>query len=210
MSARRVGPAAPILAAVVLAACGSTSPEPSAAPAASSSTAPAAASAAPVVEAPTTSGPTSFNSKVYGYSVTVPAGWASVEARRPWDGKGSPGHDAPEADQWVSPGPSSAWAMAAPSAMSLASYTRRVIADTFTYHGNNCPKKPAAKDPVTIGGSPGTLLAWNCGILINIGVMVHSGVAYAFGFRDPAVHAASDATDRSTFIALLESVRLDG
>ena len=34
----------------------------------------------------------------------------------------------------------------------------------------------------------------------------HDGVAYLFGMRDPSVHAASDPTDRVTFVELLKSV----
>ena len=66
---------------------------------------------------------------------------------------------------------------------------------------------PDVTDQITIGGDPGTLLAFDCGILINNAIAVHDGVAYLFGFRDPAVHAATDPTDRATFVMLLESVR---
>ena len=50
------------------------------------------------------------------------------------------------------------------------------------------------------------LLGFDCGILINSAVTVHDGMAYVFGFRDPSVHAATDPTDRATFLALLKSV----
>ena len=66
---------------------------------------------------------------------------------------------------------------------------------------------PQVKDPIVIGAEPGTLLGYDCGILINSAIAVHKGMAYLFGFRDPAVHAATDPTDRAAFLQLLKSVR---
>jgi hypothetical protein len=170
------------------------------------------ATTATATEAAATSAaaPTTFISTTYGYSVTVPAGWTSVAATLPWDGQSDSSHAAPAADQWNSPGSSSAWALAAPFDEDLAAYVKERIAANFAAHGATCPEKPAAQDPVTIGAVPGTLVAWDCGILINIGYAVHDGVGYMFGLRDPAVHAATDAEDRATFITLLESVKLPG
>ena len=94
-----------------------------------------------------------------------------------------------------------------PSHAKLGSFVKKGIAFNFATHGDTCPQKPAARDPVTIGSDPGMLVAWDCGILINVGFAVHDGVGYQFVFRDPAVHAATDAEDRATFVALLESVK---
>jgi len=44
-------------------------------------------------------------------------------------------------------------------------------------------------------------------VVINIGVTVHRGMGYTFGFRDPAVQAATDPTDRAIFTDLLKSLR---
>ena len=51
------------------------------------------------------------------------------------------------------------------------------------------------------------LLEWDCGLLINQAVVVHNGVGYFFGLRDPSVHAASNARDRKMFVRLLDSVQ---
>ena len=196
-----------LAASLLVAACGSTSP-----PASSESgspspaVAPAATTVATPVTAPAT--PTSFTSTIYRYTLAVPAGWSAAAATAPWKDGSDASHDVPEADQWMSPGSASAWAMAAPFGQGLASYTKRLIADTKRYHSDTCPEQPASRDRITIGGHPGTLVAYDCGILINLGVTVHHGVGYLFGFRDPGVHAASDPADRATFLALLESVRL--
>jgi hypothetical protein len=209
--ADRILHAAWLIAPLLLAACGSTTSQESTASAPSGSTTPAAAvattTAAADVATTAAAAPTTFTSTVYGYAITVPAGWTSVSATHPWDGKSASSHEDPAADQWSSAGSSSSWALAAASRQTLRSYVKKGIAVNFATHGDTCPEKPAAQDPVTIGGDPGMLVAWNCGILINIGFAVHDGVGYQFGFRDPAVHAASDAEDRATFVALLESVR---
>jgi hypothetical protein len=170
----------------------------------------AVATTATATEAATTSAaaPTSFTSTTYGYSVTLPADWTSAAATLPWDGQSASVHDDPAADQWIGPGSASAWALAARTNKDLSTFVKERIAANFATHGSRCPEKPAAQEPVTIGGAPGVLAAWNCGILINLGFAVHNGVGYLFGFRDPAVHAATDAADRATFVALLESLKL--
>jgi hypothetical protein len=211
---RFIRPAPIIAVALVVAACGSTSaPSPaavaSASPVATASPRPVIASAS--VPAATPSGsPTAFASKLYGYSVTVPAGWSTVQAMLAWDGKGAPSHDVAEADQFVSPGPASAWLLSAPTENDLSAQVQQAIEGNRADHGDTCPPVPASQDPITIGGGPGVLLSYDCGILINVGVAVHRGKAYVFGFRDPAVHAATDPTDRATFISLLESVKFPG
>jgi hypothetical protein len=152
-------------------------------------------------------GATTFTSNIYGYSASIPAGWISVPATEQWDGTASPGNDDPVNDQWSSPGTASAWGRAAPFSGNLAVYTKDAVATNAKYHGDTCPPTPASQDSIMIGAERGTLLAWNCGILINVGVTVHKGVAYFFGFRDPGVNASTDPTDRATFTALLESVQ---
>ena len=47
--------------------------------------------------------PTSFTSTLYGYSVTLPAGWRVVEAQTKWDGNGSPTYDDQVVDQLIAP-----------------------------------------------------------------------------------------------------------
>jgi hypothetical protein len=139
--------------------------------------------------------------------VTVPAGWSSAAATARWDGVSGTKSDSPEVDIWVSGATPSAWGSAAAYAKDLASYTTKAIADTRKYHGDTCTAPPEAQEVITIGGEAGTLLSYNCGILINIGVTVHRGMGYTFGFRDPAVQAATDPTDRAIFTDLLKSLR---
>jgi len=148
-----------------------------------------------------------FASQTYGYSVTLPKGWTAFQASAQWDGKGSPGSEDVVADQFIGLTAADVWAFAAPTTKSLGAYERATITGTLKDHGEDCPPRPAAQRPIQIGGQPGTLLEWDCGLLINQAVAVHNGVGYFFGLRDPSVHAASDARDRKLFLRLLDSVQ---
>jgi hypothetical protein len=139
--------------------------------------------------------------------VSLPAGWAAVQAQKAWDGKAKLSSESPEVDEFTSPASASSWALAAPSTQKLAAFTASMIATNARDHGDTCPAKPEKTVPVTIGDGPGTLLAYNCGILINLAAAVHNGVGYQFGFRDPGVHTATDPADQATFLAILESMQ---
>ena len=147
-----------------------------------------------------------FKSTTYGYSLTPPSGWTTVQASKAWDGVSGYGHDSPETDQIVGPATASSWAVAVKTDKDLATYAQDFIAETARTHGDTCTSGPEGQDSIKVGADPGMLIAWNCGILINGAVAVHNGRAYVFGLRDPAVHAATDPADRATFLTMLESV----
>ena len=92
-----------------------------------------------------------FTSKTYGYSLTPPAGWTTIQATAKWDGTGAPFHDVPEADQFVSQGPASAWFFGAPTTKDLTARVKESIAANAKEHGNTCPPVPAFQDPIQIG-----------------------------------------------------------
>lgn len=204
----------PLLMGLVLAGCASagspsTTTAPSMtsaaqAPSAVSSGSPIPASAPPSTSAEATG--STFTSTLYGYTVAVPAGWSAQAATARWDGVSGLKSDSPQVDIWTSTGTQSSWGWAAPFAEDLKAYAAKEIADTAKYHGDTCPASPESQEQITVGGDPGMLIAWNCGILINIAVTVHDGTGYGFGFRDPAVQAATDPSDHATFLGLLESV----
>jgi hypothetical protein len=191
---------APSSAAPSVAAPASVEPTPSAA------ATPSAASVAPSAAPTASASPVAFTSKTYGYSLTLPGNWTTIQATAAWNGKGAPFHDVPEADQFVGPPPASAWFFGAPTKKDLAARVKESIAANAAEHGNTCPPVPSVQEPIEIGGQPGVFLAYDCGILINSAITVHDGVAYLFGFRDPAVHAATSPKDRALFADLLKSV----
>ncbi len=75
-------------------------------------------------------------------------------------------------------------------------------------HGDTCLAPPEVNEPIQIGGEPGVLLAWGCGILINQAVIVHDGIGFTLAVRDPGVQAAIDAVHRALIADLMNSVTL--
>jgi hypothetical protein len=140
--------------------------------------------------------------------VTLPPGWLSAQASERWsvhDGFGL-NRDSFVADQFRSASTAIAFAVAAHWKRDLAAWTRLWIAMTARYH-EECPPEPNTRNRVTIGDQPGVLLGYNCGILVNIAVTVHSGVGYSVSFVDDSVPAATDPTDHATFLTMLRSVQ---
>lgn len=189
-------PAASSLVATASPSVAVTTPVPSAAPSAS----------------PTPAGPTSFSSPLYRYSITLPAGWTSVASMVAWDGVSMPGHEDASVDLFSpSVGSVAIWAFAGPVALDLAGFTKDRIVANHRDHGDTCPPPlPEVTQPIKIDGQPGTFLAWNCGILINLAITVHGGIGYVFAMRDMSVHAATDPTDRAILMSIVESAHLPG
>lgn len=186
---------------VVAAACGQapTASTGTSLPAASVGASGAAASSAPGV----------FASTLYPYSITLPDGWGATPAKEAWNGTGAPAIDDPGMDVFLPPGSViaiGAFGAAARTTSKLADWVGYGIRISAMIHSTTCPATPDSQMPVTIGGQPGTLVAWNCGILINTAYAVVNGYGYRFGFRDPAVQAATDPTDEATFTTMLGSV----
>ena len=187
---------------VITSCSGSGSSDSSLRPA--SSSVPTASSSASQSTAP---GPATFTSATYGFRVTLPAGWTSTQASNKWNGQSGLTIDSPYVDQFRSASTPASFGVAAPWTGDLAAYTKFLVGWTAVNHGSTCPPEPATRSPITIGGQPGMLLAYNCGILINYAATVHSGVAYWFVFRDEGVDAATDPTDQATFLKMLKSVQ---
>ena len=202
-----------LVAIVVVAGCSGSSVTSSSATASAATTAvasqvPSSAVATPVppTAAPT---PTSFTSPLYAYSLTLPAGWYSGPAMLRWDGASAPGSDASEVDKLASPSQLSVFVYAAPVKSDLDRFVKQNIAWTVRDHGDTCPARtPDKTEPVKISGQDGMLLSWDCGILINSALVISHGTGYVFVMRDPAVHAATDVTDRAILDGLLASVTL--
>ena len=157
------------------------------------------------VSASPTASPVIFTSPLYGYKVTLLAGWSATPATKIWDGKGAPGSEDPSVDKFQGPGLKTLHAFAAPTSMDLAAYSDDVIARNARVHAE-CPPRPESVESTSVGSDPATFIAWNCGILINFVVGLHGHEGFQFLFRDPDLHQAKDATDRSTFESMLDTV----
>ena len=157
---------------------------------------------------PSTMGPTTFTSPLYGYTVTVPAGWAASQALLRWDGTTQPGPDA-ETDKFDLPGPLLVHAFAGRFSGDLDAFVADRIVANHRDHADTCPvAEPDDIEPTRINDQSWVILSWNCGALINQAVTVRDGIAYAFVFRDLAIEAATDPTDRAIFRSILDSVEL--
>ena len=153
-----------------------------------------------------------FASTSYRYSITLPIGWVGRPAFAPWDGYGAPNAQDVGVDVFGPAGEINGYGLvkafvaAAPTTSPLDKYVAFGIQLNFRFHGDSCPQKPDSIEPITIGGQPGTLVAWNCGALINTAFTVVKGYGYRFSFRDSSVQAAIDPADKATFTTMLRSV----
>jgi hypothetical protein len=139
--------------------------------------------------------------------MTLPAGWTGTQAAQAWDIHAGFGlnTDSFQADQFRSASTAAAYTVAAQWKQDLAAFAKFWISDTARYH-ESCPPKPTRRHSITIGGQPGALLAYNCGILVNLAVTVHHGIGYNFTFVDDSVQSVTDPTDRATFLNMLKSI----
>jgi hypothetical protein len=203
------------VALVLVTACSGPSVDPSSASASAPPTADASelsstSVAPPAAEATASPAGTasSFTSPLYDYTLTLPAGWSALAARVPWDGSSQPSYDAPVADRLGGPSTASAWAFAGTVTFDTPGFAEDRIDATARDHGSTCPAPPEVNEPMQIGGEHGVFLAWDCGILINQGVIVHEGIGFTLALRDPGVHTATDAAHRALIEALLSSMTL--
>jgi hypothetical protein len=193
----------PLLAAVALVSSCSGSSSPATTTGASA-TLPRSSAGTPHSIAPQ---PRTFTSKAYGYTVTVPAHWTSRQSFAKWDGESELDGDSAFVDLLGQPAESrGVWAAAARSRGDLATDTTFAMAWNTHFHGDTCPGPPT-RTRVTVGGRPGVLLAYDCGILVDFVVTIERGIEYWFVFVDQVMPEANDRADRATFAGILKSVR---
>jgi len=149
-----------------------------------------------------------YTSGLYGYSLTLPAGWQVVPASTRWDGiSDPPGHDEPTVDQMSGPESAVAWAFSTPPITRdlRAHASERIAADAKAHP---CPKTPATTDKITIDGQPGLLMSRDCGILVLTALTIRHGTGFLFYLQDSAIHSASYPPDEAILTAMLASVHL--
>ena len=214
VSGRAIAPLLSVIVAGLLGCNASAPPSPSSVSGAPSSTPTAAiVSAAPLppsepvvpTEPVSFATPTVFSSERYGYVVSLPAPWTlSYRASTTWDGIGSASHEGPYVDQFTAPRVV-AWAVAAPTALTLTAYATHTLEASAVEHG--CPKMPDADDPISLGGDHARLLTIHCPILVLIAVTIHNGSALTFAMQSPFGHRSTDDADRALFLTLLGGIR---
>lgn len=169
-------------------------------------TASASPTHSPALAASTPAAARTVTSRHYGYTETLPAGWASAaQATQQWDGKGAPGAEDSVVDLFTGPGSLQAWAIAAPTKESLAAYATATI--RAAHAGHPCPAAPQTNQAITIGGAPARLLGMQCpagsGFLVEIAVTIRHGTAFVFASQNPTGTAP---TDRAAFRNFLTGI----
>ena len=185
-----------LIVAAVLAGCASS---------AGAHTAGASPTHSPALAASTPAAARTFTSRHYGYTETLPAGWASAaQATQQWDGKGAPGYEDSVVDLFQGPSGVQAWALAAPTKESLAAYAKATIRAARAAHPSSPPQSNRA---ITIGGAPARLLTViapaGSGFLVEIAVTVHHGTAFVFASLNPS---GTTPTDRPAFRKVLAGI----
>jgi len=145
-----------------------------------------------------------FSSRLYGYAVALPAGWAADPGER-WDGVGAPGPvDVFRGRPYVA-----AWAFAVPRPASPAAYATAI---TRTAAQLPCPAAPPISQPAVIGGVQAGLIGMRCpaqgGVLMLTAVTTGGQSALVVTFEDPSGISSAERADRAAFSELLAGIRL--
>lgn len=200
------------LALLVLAGCSSaapTTPEPSVSAAPTTATSPspiATPSVSPAASLNPEPSATTYTSSLYGYSLTLPAGWHVVPASIRWDGISDPGAAEPTVDQMSGPSTAVAWAFSTLVTKDLEGYASERIAAEAAVHP--CPKTPATTTKITIDGQNGLLMSRDCGILLLTALVIQGGTGFLFYLSDSSIHSAAYPPDEAVLAGMLASVRL--
>lgn len=158
-----------------------------------------------VLPTPAMTGPVTFVSPLYRYSLAVPAGWGATPAVVCWDGVSAPSVG-PNVDL-ITGRHLLALGFAGPFAGTVAEFSQDRIVATVRDHSDTCyTGVPDSTQSISIGGQPGLLLSWNCGARIDDALTVHAGIGYEFTIRDAAFSPTLDPTDLATVRSMLASL----
>jgi len=190
-----------LIVGAVLAGCASS---------AGARTASASPAHSPALAAGTPATARTFTSRHYGYSETLPPGWASAaQAKQQWDGKGAPGAEDSVVDLFRGPGGVEAWVYAAPTKENLAAYAIRTVRVAGVVH--SCPRVPQTNQAITISGTPARLLDTQCparsGFLVELVVTIRHGIGFVIGSQNPS---GTTPTDRPAFRKFLAGITFPG
>jgi hypothetical protein len=194
----------------LLVACNSSLPQSTAPPAttvATSST-PLATSVGPS-SAPTTTAATTrqpFVSASYHYTVTS-TDWAGTDAKKTWDGTGSPGNADPTVDILDGPQGVEAFAFGEPTSETLKQFVTQARATDAKVHP--CSTQMPSTTTTTIGGAPAVIHSGNCpppgGPFVIGAYVVHGGRAYVF--FTVSIPPESGQFTRNWFLPLLREIK---
>ena len=148
--------------------------------------------------------PRVFTSRLYGYTVALPAGWSAQPGQR-WGGTGAPGPvDVFRGQPYVA-----AWAFAVPRPARPAAYATAI---TRTAAQLACPTAPQTSQAVTIGGVPARLIVMRCpahgGAMMQTAVTTGGQSTLVITFEDCSGISSAEQADRAAFREYLAGIRL--
>jgi hypothetical protein len=145
-----------------------------------------------------------FTSRLYGYTVVLPAGWSAQPGQR-WGGTGAPG----PVDVFRGQPNVAAWAFAVPRPASPAAYATAI---TQTAAQLPCPAALRTSQTVTIGGVPAVLIGMRCpaqgGLLMLTAVTTRGQSTLVITFEDSSGISSAEQADRAAFREFLAGIRL--
>lgn len=145
-----------------------------------------------------------FTSRLYGYTVVLPAGWSAQPGQR-WSGTGAPSPvDVFRGQPYVA-----AWAFAVPRPVSPATYPTAI---TQTAAQLPCPAAPQTSQAITISGVPAVLIGMRCpahgGALLLTAVTTRGRPTLVIMFEDSSGIWSAERADRAAFREFLAGIRL--
>jgi len=145
-----------------------------------------------------------FTSRLYGYTVALPADWSAQPGER-WGALGAPG----PVDVFRGLPHVAVWAFAVPRPASPAAYATAI---TRTAAQLPCPAAPQTSQAVTIGGVPARLIGMRCpphgGALMLTAVTTRGQSALMITFEDSSGISSTEQADRAAFREFLAGIRL--
>jgi hypothetical protein len=145
-----------------------------------------------------------FTSRLYGYTVALPAGWSAQPGQR-WGGTGAPS----PVDVFRGQPNVAAWAFAVPRPASPAAYASAI---TQTAAQLPCPAALQSSQAVTIGGVQAMLIGMRCpaqgGLLMLTAVTTRGQTTLVITFEDSSGISSAEQVDRAAFREFLAGIRL--
>ena len=148
--------------------------------------------------------PRVFTSRLYGYTVALPAGW-SAEPGQDWGEIGAPSRvDVFRGLPYVA-----TWAFAVPRPASPAVYATAI---TRIAAQLPCPVAAPISQAVTIGGVPAVLIGMRCpangGVLMLTAITTRGQSSLVVAFEDSSGISSIERADRAAFREFLAGIRL--
>jgi hypothetical protein len=148
-------------------------------------------------------------SKVYGYSMSFPAGWRVIPATQPWP-YGQDIAGAGRRDRYQSPGAAVVFVSSQqlPRGMTDQQWLTQFLPKSGEVAEPQCFQPPARWDPVTVDGHPGGIHGGDFACGFTEAVVIADHRAYVFTAQPNPAHWTGEIFDMGVLTPMLASVHL--